>query len=111
MRYEIVETNYNLDESTGLRGDHIIKLTGYKSSSLYPAPMRLIEYYDSESGEYLRFVTNCMDLNALEIADLYRRCWDIECLFYDKHINMQSKGKNMADNQEDISGTSRFNFA
>ncbi|AGY52762.1 Putative transposase y4zB [Bacteroidales bacterium CF] len=81
MQHEIVETNYNVDESTGLRGDHIIKLTGYKSSSLYPSPMRLIEYYDSESGEYLRFVTNSMDLNALEIADLYRRRWDIECFF------------------------------
>lgn len=43
--------------------------------------MRLIEYYDSEGGEYLRFVTNSMDLNALEIADLYRRRWDIECFF------------------------------
>lgn len=81
MRYEIVETNYNIDDSIGLRGDHIIKLSGNKSSVLYPAPIRLVEYYDSENDEYLRFITNSTELNALEIADLYRRRWDIECFY------------------------------
>ena len=28
MKYDIVETNYNTDENTGLRGDYTIRLTG-----------------------------------------------------------------------------------
>ena len=28
MKYEVIETNYNIDESTGLQGDYTIRLTG-----------------------------------------------------------------------------------
>ena len=27
MKYEVIETNYNIDENTGIRGDHTIRLT------------------------------------------------------------------------------------
>lgn len=29
MKYEVIETNYNIDESTGLQGDYTTRLTGY----------------------------------------------------------------------------------
>lgn len=84
MRYEIVSSNHNIDSSTGLIGDHIIRLTGYKSSKLYPKELRFIEYCDLETGEQLSFITNMTDqleLNGLEIANIYRHRWDIESFF------------------------------
>lgn len=84
MRYEIVSSNHNIDSSTGLIGDHIIRLTGYKSSKLYPKGLRFIEYCDLETGEQLSFITNMTDqleLNGLEIANIYRHRWNIESFF------------------------------
>lgn len=81
MHYEVEETNYNIDEITGLRGDCTIRLTGYKPSKLYPKEMRMVKYYDAENDEELTFITNQMDLGALQIANLYRNRWQIETFF------------------------------
>lgn len=75
MKYEIITSNFNIDEQTGLREDHSIRLTGYKSSKLHPKKLRLVEYSDIESGEKLLFITkmyDCLELNGLEIAEIYR---------------------------------------
>lgn len=81
MKYEVVETNYNIDKTTGLRGDYIVRLTGYKSKQLYPIPFRLVRYYDCENDEELEFITNYLDFEALGIANLYRNRWQIETFF------------------------------
>ena len=81
MRYEVMDTNYNIDESTGLRGDYIIRLTTYKPAKLYPKEMRMVKYYDAENDEELTFITNQTDLGALQIANLYRNRWQIETFF------------------------------
>lgn len=84
MKYEIVSSNFNFDSKYGVTGDHLIRLTGYKSSKLYPKELRLVEFCDLESGEQLSFITNvtdCLELNGLEIANLYRHRWDVESFF------------------------------
>ena len=84
MKYEIVSTNFNIDQSTGLMEDHIIRLTGYKSQKLYPKELRLIKFCDPETGELLTFIsnlTNELEFNGLEIANIYRHRWDIESFF------------------------------
>ena len=84
MKYEIVSSNFNFDPKCGVTGDHLIRLTGYKSSKLYPKGLRLVEFCDLESGEQLSFTTNVTDyleLNGLEIANLYRHRWDVESFF------------------------------
>lgn len=84
MKYEIVSTNFNIDQSTGLMEDHIIRLTGYKSKKLYPKELRLIKFCDPETGELLTFIsnlTNEIEFNGLEIANIYRHRWDIESFF------------------------------
>ena len=43
MKYEVIETNYNIDETTGLRGDYTIKLTGHKTKRFYPEAFRLVK--------------------------------------------------------------------
>ena len=98
IRYNITETNYNIDKETGLRGDYHIVLTGYKSSKLYPAELRLVEYYDSENDEDLTFIANNMDITALEITDIYRNRWQIEVFF--KWIKQNLTIKNFWGNSE-----------
>lgn len=64
--------------------DLLIRLTGNKSSKLYPKEFRLIKYCDFETGEGLSFITNVtdqLDLNGLETSNMYRHRWDIECFF------------------------------
>lgn len=81
MRYEVIETNYNIDEDTGLRGDYTIRLTGPKPKKLYPKDIRLVKYYDTDNNEELTFITNQTNIGALQIADLYRNRWQIETFF------------------------------
>jgi hypothetical protein len=81
MDYSVIELNYNIDENTGLRGDKIIELNGYKSKRLYPEPLRLVEFYDNENDVTLAFLSNNFDVTALEIANLYRNRWQIEVFF------------------------------
>ena len=84
MKYEIVSSHYNIDTSTGLLEDHRIRLTGVKSSKLYSKELRLIKYSDKETGEILTFISNMTDeleLNGLEIANIYRHRWDVESFF------------------------------
>ena len=84
MKYEIVSTNFNVDQSAGLMEDHMIRLTGYKSRKLYTKELRLIKFFDPKTGELLTFISNITDqleFNGLEIANIYRHRWDIEPFF------------------------------
>ena len=81
IRYRVVEQNFNIDQTTGLRSDKTIMLTGYKSKKLYPEKLRLVEFYDSQNNELLVFLTNNFEISALEVADLYRNRWQIEVFF------------------------------
>jgi hypothetical protein len=81
MRYEVVEQNYNINETTGLRADKVIMLTIQKTKKLYPQELRLVEFYDSENDEMLAFLTNNFEVSALEVAYLYRNRWQIEVFF------------------------------
>jgi hypothetical protein len=79
--YSIKEQNFNLDESTGLRADKTIVLTGYMSKKLYPQMLRLVEFYDREKDVLLVFLTNNFEVSALEVAYLYKNRWLIEVFF------------------------------
>jgi hypothetical protein len=81
MRYTVVEQNFNIDETTGLRTDKIVELTIAKSKQLYPEKLRLVEFYDSKNDELLVFLTNNFTVSALEVARLYQQRWQIEVFF------------------------------
>jgi hypothetical protein len=55
LRYSVIEQNFNIDQTTGLRTNKIIVLTVAKSKKLYPEKLRLVEYYDSENDNMLVF--------------------------------------------------------
>jgi hypothetical protein len=70
-----------VDKSTGLRSDQTIRLAGFYSSQDYPAVLRRISYFDSETNTKLVFLTNNFALPALTIAKLFKCRWQIELFF------------------------------
>jgi IS4 transposase len=81
LKYDLIEQNFNIDETTGIRADKIIVLTVNKSKKLYPQKLRLIEFYDYQNDVLLVFLTNNFEVSALEIANLYKNRWQIEVFF------------------------------
>ena len=81
MKYEVVDTNYNINDLVGIVGDKIIHLAGYVSEKKYPLDFRLVEFYDAESEEVITFLTNNFELGPLVIANIYRNRWQIETFF------------------------------
>ena len=75
MRYTVVERNFNIDKTTGLRADKTEELTVVKSKRQYPQTLRLVEFYDDENNEMLVFLTNNFVVSALEVARLYQQRW------------------------------------
>ena len=49
-----------------------------KARQDYPDPVRRVSYVDPEDGQALVFLTNCFAIDALLIAQIYRRRWGIE---------------------------------
>jgi hypothetical protein len=64
----------------GVISERIIKIIGTNKDS-YNEPLRLIEYYDKETDKLLKFVTNNLNMKAHEVADIYKRRWQIELFF------------------------------
>jgi hypothetical protein len=81
MCYQVIEQNFNIDETCGLRTDKTVSLTIAKSKKLYPEKLRLVEFYDQENEELLVFLTNNFEVSALEVANLYKNRWQIEVFF------------------------------
>lgn len=61
--------------------DQLIRLRGPKSRGKFPDLLRRIRYIDPETGKRLTFLTNNLMLDALVIALLYRKRWQIELFF------------------------------
>ena len=81
MKYDVIEQNFNIDETTGLLFDKEICLKGHKSIKLYPENLRLVGLYDSDKSEIIEFLTNNFEISAFEVAILYRNRWKIETFF------------------------------
>ena len=92
MKYEVVEENFNIDQTTGLRTYKTVMLTIQKSKGLYSEKLRLVEYYDNQNYELLVFLTNNFEASALEIANLYKNRWQIEVFFkwIKQHLRIKS---------------------
>ena len=56
-------------------------LTGPRTATLYPLPLRRIRYTDPGTGTRLVFLTNDVTLPALTIAQLYKARWQVELFF------------------------------
>jgi len=97
-----------LSEQTGSIDGHIFKdqevyLGNDLNKTKMEHPLRIIETIDRE-GNPVTILTNCFDLTAKEIADLYRYRWKIETFFkwIKQHLKVRSfygKSENAVKNQ------------
>ena len=70
-----------VDKTMDLTSDQTIVLTGPKSKTDYPEPLRRVRFYDRENDRHLTFLTNNFLLPALTIAKLYKLRWQVELFF------------------------------
>src|SRR6266705_798849 len=70
-----------VDKAVGLRSDHTVVLTAIESAKAYPDALRRVSYFDAETNQRLRFLTNNFALPALTIAQIYKCRWQVELFF------------------------------
>lgn len=80
LRFRRISSQW-VDKKAGLRCDQTIKLTGIKTSTLYPKKLRRIKYYDAENDLLLVFLTNNFKVEAIDVCMLYKKRWQIELFF------------------------------
>ena len=91
MKFRRIYSN-KVDKTTGLIYDQIGKLETYKSLKSYPEKLRRVKYYDAETDKVFIFITNNVELTALEIAFLYKKRWQVELFFkwIKQHLRIKS---------------------
>lgn len=91
MRFKRMYTR-PVDKTNGVRYDQIGKLEGFYTQKDYPEKLRRIKYYDSESKNDFIFLTINIDLEAAEIAMLYKKRWEVELFFkwMKQHLKIKS---------------------
>lgn len=91
MQFRVITRRYPQKQS-GVICDQTIKLTGVKTSLLYPSKLRRIRYHDTESGLTLVFLTNNFKISAYTVAALYKNRWGVELFFkwIKQHLKIRS---------------------
>ena len=61
--------------------DVTVELAGFYPSQYYPETLRLVRYWDEEQEREFTFLTNAMQISALQVAELYKNRWQVELFF------------------------------
>ena len=69
------------DWRLGVQCDEHIVLTGQHTKNDYPMVLRRIAFHDFQHDRPIVFLTNSFELSALQIAQLYKRRWQVELFF------------------------------
>ena len=80
------------NKKKGVMCDQIIRLNNYYAAKDYPEKLRRIKFYDAETNRILVFLTNNFELQAIQIAQLYKHRWKIELFFkwIKQHLKIKS---------------------
>lgn len=76
-----VLTRHASDADSGVLADERIVLTGRYTREHYPAQLRRIEFRDALRDRTFVFLTNNFELQACQIAQLYKSRWQVELFF------------------------------
>jgi hypothetical protein len=84
--------SHKVDKEKGLICDQIGTFSNQTSFIRYPEKLRRIKYYDKETKVEFVFLTNNLELTALEIAILYKNRWHVELFFkwIKQHLKVKS---------------------
>ncbi len=78
--------------TVGIICDQRVMLKGFYSYKSYPKVFRRIKFYDVEQNRTFVFLSNNLNLRAIEIAILYKYRWKIELFFewIKQHLKIKS---------------------
>ncbi len=81
-----------VDKTAGLKCDQTVRLKNRVVSLKYPGQIRRIKYYDADNDADLVFITNNFEIEAIEIAKLYKYRWKVEIFFkwIKQHLKVKS---------------------
>ena len=79
LKYKVV-SNRAVDQPAILSDAHIL-MSGKYTQVDYPLTLRRIEFFDTERDRVLTFLTNHFELQASQIASLYKSRWQVELFF------------------------------
>lgn len=79
LKYQVV-SNSAVDQPAILSDAHIL-MSGRHTQLDYPLTLRRIEFLDVERDRVLTFLTNQFELQASQIASLYKSRWQVELFF------------------------------
>ena len=80
------------DAVAGVLCDQRVVLTGRYTRLAYPGHLRRIEFHDAVRDRTLIFLTNNFELQAVQIAQLYKSRWQVELFFkwIKQHLRIKS---------------------
>lgn len=79
-------------EETESYGDYGFRFTQEQAQTVCgDTRFRLVQWYDSDNDRWFEFLSNDFDLTAQQIADLYRKRWQIELFFKKLKQNLKIK--------------------
>ena len=79
LKYKAVKWKRRLPKN--VLSDSTIELKGHYPHKYYPEQFRLVRYWDEKKKREFIFITNAMDISALQVAELYRNRWKVELFF------------------------------
>lgn len=80
LNFRCVKSNKK-NKETGILADQLIIILGFYASKDYPLKIRRIKFYDQQQNRVFVFLTNNFELDANEVAKLYKHRWKIELFF------------------------------
>ena len=80
MKFDFLE-EFTQGKNNEIRVDFVVRLAKSSSRKLYPYDLRMVRVLDTESKEYITFITDNFEISAEDIAAIYRHRWDIEIFF------------------------------
>jgi putative transposase len=78
LAYDVVSSTHH--PNTMIVADEVIILAGNPGKK-YTGPLRRIEIFDADKGREIAFISNDFSRSAEQIANLYKRRWQIELFF------------------------------
>ena len=92
LQYEVVSESDTMYNADGVLSDQIIRLIGYQTCKKFPAVLRRVTYYAADKNKTFVYLSNNMEIPAMQVALLYKYRWRVELFFkwIKQHLKIKS---------------------